>query len=643
LPEGERRLAAIMLTDIVEYTSLTEKDERLALELLEGHQKLLRPLFAKHNGKEIKTIGDGFLVEFGSVLEAVRCAIQIQEEVSRGNLGRNGESEVHLRIGIHVGDVEHKQGDLLGEAVNIASRIERFAEPDGIVVSRQVYDQIRNTSDVGTRSLGSKELKNVREPLEIFSISPLKEKGLPPSKVSRTRMAVLPFANISPDPSDEYFSDGMTEEMISTLSNISNLTVISRTSVMQYKGTKKNLADIRGDLKVGTMLEGSVRKAGNRVRITVQLIDAVEEKHLWAQSYDREVQDVFAVQSDIANSVAKVLKVKLLANEASLIQGKPTESDEAYLLYLRGRQYWSKGSEDDVRKAIEYFTLAIDHDPNFAMAYAGLADCYTVVSDPGYMMPAEAAERARPAVLRALQLDQRLAEAHAVYATVLLNDWSWDASEAEFKKAIELNPSYVTARLWYSLLLAAEARLEEALAEAKMALELDPLAPMTSHNVGFRLCDLGRYDEAIEYFNRSLAIDPNFHYALRGLGAAYNMKREFDKAMVYWEKWAQVSPSKTVATLNFALTQALAGNKDKALSTLDSAMKLQDSTKIPASRVAMVFATLHDEDRALDWLERALTEHDPGVAHIKAIPYYKELRSNPRFLEILKKMGLDKY
>ena len=464
---------------------------------------------------------------------------------------------------------------------------------------------------------------------------------LPPA--DRKRVAVLPLLSLSPNSDDAYFADGVTEEIISTLSKISRLTVISRTSVMQYKGAKKNLADIGRELKTGTILEGSVRKAGNRVRISVQLLDALEDKHVWAESYDRDLHDIFAVQSDIATSVAEVLKVKLLANEANQIQKKPTESDRAYLLYLKGRQHWSKGSEGDVKKAVEYFTSAINQDPNFALAYAGLADCYTAIVDPGYIVPAETAEKARPAILKALELDQRLAEAHAAYGTILLKDWSWDASEAEFKKAIELNPSYPIARLWYSLLLSAEGRLEEALAESKMALELDPLAPMMSHNLGFRLCDLGRYDEAIEYFKRSLAIEPNFLYAWLGLAAAYNMKREFDKAIDLLEKWGQVFPSKAEAIVTFAIVQARAGKKDKALNTLDSAMKLQASAKIPASRVAIVFAALDDEDRTLDWLERALTEHDPGIAHIKALPFYKKFRSNPRFLEILKKMGLDKY
>ena len=458
---------------------------------------------------------------------------------------------------------------------------------------------------------------------------------------------MLPLQNMSPDPNDEYFADGMTEEIISTLSNISNLTVISRTSVMQYKGARKNLADIGMELKAGTLLEGSIRKSGNSIRVTVQLLDAVEDKHLWAQSYDRELQNVFAVQSDIARSVTEALRVKLLANEANRIEKKPTDSADAYLLYLKGRQHWNKRSETSVRKAIEYFDLAIYHDQNFALAYVGLADCYGVLYNHHYMERAEAAEKARPAILKALQLDDSSAEAHATYGWFLMDyDWNWDATEAEFKKAIELNVNSSTSHQWYSGLLQVEGRLEEALTEAKRALELDPLAPMMSVMVANTLYCLERYDDAIEYYNRALAIEPNFVPALSSLPGAYAIKEEFDEALAWQEKLARTGYPKGLAMASLAAIQARAGKKDEALISLDSAMKLQDQEKVPVCWIASIFAALHDEDRAFEWLERALMQHESGsgsVLDIKADPWFKELRTRPRFLEILKKLGLDKY
>ena len=453
------------------------------------------------------------------------------------------------------------------------------------------------------------------------------------------RIAVLPFTNMSPDRDDEYFADGTTEELISTLSNISNLTVISRTSIMQYKRTKKNLADIGKELKAGTMLEGSVRKAGNRVRITVQLLDAIEDKHLWSQSYDRELHDVFAVQSDIAASVAEALKVKLLAEDASQIQKKPTKNTEAYLLYLKGREYWNRRSEDNIKNAIECFTSAIDLDSNFALAYVGLADSYRVMSAETIPV-AVAAEKTKPLVLKALKLDETLAEAHTSYASVLENEWNWDAAEAEYSKAIELNPSYATAHHWYSILLRTEGRLEEALVEAKKSLELDPLASITSVAVGIAFLVLERYDEAIESYTRALALEPNNHVALLGMTSSYSAKGEMNRAMAYWQKFAEHVP-KPRGLVELARIQAQADRKDEARASLDSALKLPDAESLRPTWIAWVYAALHDEDKTFEFLEKALKEN--SWIEFKAYPDLKELRAKPRFLKILREMGLDKY
>ncbi len=460
----------------------------------------------------------------------------------------------------------------------------------------------------------------------------------------KRRIAVLPFSNISPDPKDEYFADGMTEEVISTLSNISGLTVISRTSTMQFKRAKKNLTEIGRELKAGTILEGSVRKAGNQVRITVQLLDPVEDKHLWAQSYDRELQDIFEVQSDIAKSVADALKVKLLAHEETQVQKKPTDNIDAYLFYLQGRQQWNKRSEESLKKAIEHFNKALQVDANFALAYVGLADGYTIMQDHGYMDPAEAAAKARPAVLKALQLDERLAEAHAAYANILtMFDWNWDSAEAEYKKAIRLNPNYATAHQWYSYLLGIEGRLEESLDEAKKALDLDPLAPMMSCTVGQTLWSLERYDEAIEYMKRSLALEPNLIPALSSLPFVYALKGEFHEAMAREKDLLQTDYPKARATIAMAAIQARAGKAEEALANLDAAMSFPDSGEIPITWPAWVFAALHDESKAFEWLEKALKHHDSQLLLVKAEPWFKELRPRPRFQEILKKLGLDKY
>jgi TolB-like protein/class 3 adenylate cyclase len=306
MSSSERRLAAIMLTDIVGYTALGQENESAALELLARHRELIRPLFSRHAGREVKTMGDAFLVEFASALEATLCAIDIQSTVHSRNLER-GE-KLQVRIGIHVGDVMHQEGDVLGDTVNVASRIEPLAQAGGVCISGQVFDHVKNKVSYPFVRLEAGRLKNVNDSVEVYRIVlPWEGQVSKVIELDTRRIAILPFSNMSPDPNDEYFADGITEEVISTASAITGLTLIARASVMRYKGMTKGIEEIGKELQVGTVLEGSVRKAGSRLRIGVQLIDVQSQGHLWAETYDRDFGDVFAVQSDIAKQVANAL------------------------------------------------------------------------------------------------------------------------------------------------------------------------------------------------------------------------------------------------------------------------------------------------------------------------------------------------
>ena len=671
--EKKHRLATVMFVDVVGLNELAREDRELAQWLSKSYVEIQGRSVTKYRGRHLtradsgseKTGLKGWLagprsrtgevgaqpgesvVEFQDASEAVECAVDIQSGVREHNRAVATRRELAIRIGLHTGEVVGTEKETVGEGLNVASQLALLAEDGGVYISEQVHDQIKNKAKFTTADLGKRNLKNVGSPVEVYRlVLPWEERTTSPATqvLDRKRVAVLPLVSLSPDPNDEFFADGMTEEMISTLSNISDLTVISRTSAMQYKGAKKNIADIGRELKAGTMLEGSIRKAGNRVRITVQLLDAMEDKHLWAQNYDRELQDVFAVQSDIAKSVADVLKIKLLAEDARQIQKKPTEDSDAFLLYLKGRQFWNKRNEEGTRKAIEYFTQATEHDPDFAIAHVGLADCYMVLYDQRLITRSDAAGKARPAALKALHLDDRLAEAHAAYAMVLAYyDWSWTQAESQIEKAINLNNNYASAHQWYSLILTNQGRRDEGLAEAMKALELDPMAPIMSNTVAIALGSLERYEEAIEYCKRSLAIDPNFPPAIGLLAMLYITKGEFDEARVWIEKNAKVLGYRSGPDVTLAIVHAKSGNRADALKTFDLAMRQADSSRVPPVLIAAFFAALNEQDKVHEWLRRALEQHDPWLWRIRTLPYFKEIRSSPEYKETLRKMDLDKY
>jgi adenylate cyclase len=643
LIEGERRLAAVMFTDIVGYTAMSQRDEKHALKVLESHNDILRPIFAKHGGTEIKTIGDSFLVEFASAVSATECAVEVQQKLAEVNRSAK-DSPVMVRIGIHLGDVIRRGSDIFGDAVNVASRIQPLAYPGGICLSEEVYSVIRNKIAYPVEMVPEVSLKNVELPMNVYRIqspSGVEEKRETREDGTR-RMAVLPFSNISPDPTDAYFADGMTEEMISTLSNVRGLTVISRTSTMQYKGARKNLVEIGRELGVGTLLEGSVRKSGNRVRITIQLLDAREDKHLWAQNYEAELRDIFALQSDVATNVANALKVKLLDREAAQLRKRPTENTEAYLLYLKGREHWNKRSETAVRKAIEYFQLSIDADPDFALAYVGIADCWGVLQTWEYTSAPEAAPKIKQAVLKALKLDSTLAEAHTTYALELaIYEWKWEEAELEFKRAIELNPNYASAHQWYSYsVLRCNRRLDEELKEAYNALELDPLAPVMSLNLGQTFFYREEYDKAIEYYNNALTVDPNFLMAYTQQAACYLASARYEKGIELTETYLPRIQTKTRTKLGLAWAYGIARRTEDARRLIAEVEQTRGDEPIPPIEFADAYSALGETDKMFEYLEKAALQKEYSVPFSLIDPLYKRYKSDPRFIALKTKVGI---
>jgi len=638
--EGERRLAAIMFTDMVGFTALGQKNEERAMALLEEQRGIVRPLLAKHYGREIKTIGDAFLVEFASSLEAVRCAAEIQEALRRMNQGRADEEKILLRVGIHLGDVIHQMADVAGDAVNVASRIEPLAPPGGICVSRQVRDSVLNKVEYRFDSLGTPQLKNVSAVIEVYQVAGFGEKAARPhaAKVEGPRLdriAVLPLDNIAQDKEEEYFADGMTEELISSVSRTQGLRVIARTSVMKYKGTDKPISEIGRELGVGSVLEGSVRKAGDKVRITVKLVDTASEEPKWAQQYDREIRDVFAIQSDIAKRVAEALRMQILGTPGAA----HPRSAEAYVAHLRGRQLWNTRTEAGIRQAIGHFQRALEEDDTYARAYAGLADCYSILALLEFVPPNEAYPKAKEAVGRALSLDPQLAEAHTSLGLVRFQyDWDWKGAEEEFNEAIRINPSYAPAHHFYADYLKAMGRFDEALVEIGKAQELDPLNLAINTGVGHVLYLSKQYDRSIDQYRKAVDLDPNFTLTHIWFGRPYLEKGMYPEAISELETAVKLSGEGTLALAMLGHGLASAGRKEDAQRILDQLIERSKSRYVPSYWVAVVYNGYKDKFQVLKWLHRAFEERSSWLVWCNVEPRFDWLRDDPEYSSLMKAM-----
>jgi TolB-like protein/Flp pilus assembly protein TadD len=633
-----------MFTDMVGYTALGQRNESLSLALLEEQRKVIRPILTRHNGREVKTIGDAFLVEFPNAVDSVRCAYDIQRTIREFNLSLAPDKRIHLRVGVHVGEVVESLGDISGDAVNVASRIEPLADDGGVCVTRQVCELVKNKVDMPLSSMGQKSLKNVTEPMEVYRmVMPWeKEPATAPGQLDRKRVAVLPFANMSPDPSDEYFADGMTEELISSASLISGLTLIARTSVMGYKGTSKRVEEIGRELGVGTLLEGSVRKSANRLRITVQLIDVGTQGHLWVQSYDRDLQDVFAVQSDIAKQVADSLKVKLIPEVTKQLDKRPTASSEAHLLYLKGRYSWNERTKESLYKAMEYFRRAIDFDPDYSLAYSGIADCYSVLGGHGYLPFAEAYPKLREYALAAVQRDPTSAEARASLGMGLSTDRDFEGAEREFAKAIELNPSYATAHHWLGFHLMNTGRLEAALSEAIRARDLDPLSPQIASFLGVIYDTLKIYDLAEQLQLKALELQPDFLPAHGNLCWSFMRQRRWADAEKEVAEYQKISKDTHITKLYLAAILMNEGRVDEAKMTMAEAEAIPVTGADDAGPRILYHLAAGDREQAVSLI---LKEYEAGAEWLGTIafdPLLQGLSTDPRVAEVLRKMGIRK-
>ena len=463
-------------------------------------------------------------------------------------------------------------------------------------------------------------------------------KGVPTT--SQVSVAVLPFADLSPQKDHEWLSDGISEAMINALSSLRNLRVPARTSSFFFKEKEVHIREIGEKLNVKNVLEGSVQVAGDTLRITAQLISVQDGYHLWSEKFDRKLDDVFSIQDEIAQEVVKALKVRLLGEEESRLTTRHTKNLEAYNLYLQGRYFWDKRGRESLNKSIEYFEKALEKDPNYALAYAGLADSYLVLGNNGIIPPGEAYTKAKEYVLKALEKDNGIAEAHATMASIMRDyDWDWTHSEKECRLAVQLNPGYGYAHQAYAFLLSMLARHEEAIKEIKIARDIDPLAPRITANVGNLLYKARKYDQALEELRKAIELYPEHAFSHALIARVYIALSRYEAAFTSLQTYEKAAGEEPI--LDWAYLFAKWGKRIEAENMLTKAVEKSSQTYVPPSSMAFIYGVLGDSDRAFSLLDRAFSERDVGLTFLKVEPWYDPLRSDPRFKALLKKMNLD--
>jgi adenylate cyclase len=580
----ERKLAAILAVDVVGYSSLMEADEAGTFDRLRaGRKELFEPEIQKHHGRIFKLMGDGLLAEFGSVVDAVECAATLQRGMVERNASVPEGKHIEVRIGINLGEVIVEGEDRYGEGVNVAARLQQLADPGGICVSGKVSKEVEKKLAFGFEPMGEQRMKNIAEPIACFRVNlrlassaqPGPPLSIQPGSLNKTTIAVLPFTNMSGDPEQEYFSDGLTEDIITDLSKISGLHVVARNTVFTYKGKPIKVQQAAHELGVRFVLEGSVRKAGSRVRITGQLIDGKDGSHVWADRYDRELTDIFAIQDEITHAIVDQLKVKLLPAEKKAIAAAPTENVEAYTYYLRGRQFSHMCSKSYVVLARRMFTKAAELDPNYARAYAGIADCDSILY--AWHGADVSIEGILAMSAKALALDPELAEAHASRGVALQFGGRHKEAIAEYERALVLDPDLYAANYFYARFFFAQGDFERAaelferatqirlddyrsptmltavyrslgqdedrersarlgLERAECELNLHPENSGPAHCGALALAHLGERDRAKDWAARTLAIDPDDMFAQYNIACVYSQLGELDPAIDLLEK-----------------------------------------------------------------------------------------------------------
>ena len=633
----DRRHAAIMFTDIVGYTSMMGSDEDKAFEVLSKNREIHTKLINQYNGTLIKEMGDGMLISFNLASEAVRCAIEIQKA--------SKEQEIPLKIGIHEGEMVFEGNDVLGDGVNIASRIQDNTASGCITISGAVYIDIRNKHEIHTEFLEEKFFKNVDDLIKVYNVcydeTAIKNISVPQKDQSaEPSIAVLPFVNMSNDPEQEYFCDGISEEIINALTHIERLKVIARTSSFAFKGKNEDMREIGKKLNVNFLLEGSVRKAGNRLRITAQLIKVSDGSHLWSERYDREMKDVFEIQDEISIAIVDKLKIQLFKQEKEKLLKNNTENVEAYKLYLKGQFEWYKRSEESMNKSIDYFQKALEIDSRYTLAYTGIADAYIALTDWGGLLATDSLPKARDLLNKALEIDDNVAEIYFSLTYIDICSWNPKGIEQNFQNTIRLNPNLAKAHHLYGLSNALLGDFDKALYHNSIARELDPLSMIFNFSYGLILYFSHQIDRALIQFRKTQSFDNSFLPAILWSTYCYILMekpkeavREFQKIVlqdsISIESISKINDiyeaSGIKGFLNWMIKEGL--NQYKRKHNLHY-------------HKAICFALLNKKDEAFECLTEGFEQKSVRMTFIKYEPGLNNIKSDPRFKSLTDKIGI---
>lgn len=667
MSEPSHQLAAIMFTDIVGYSTLIGKDEENALQILRKNRQIQRPIINKYQGKWLKEMGDGVLASFNSVVDAVMCALDIQETCA-------SESQLTLRIGIHLGEVVFEDEDVFGEGVNIASRLEPLAPEGGVLVSEVVHRNLLNKPGIVSKFFGEKHLKNVgsQKLYEVFRSGRKVEKTDYQSKTSsatRPRrlilamlvftvlimlgalvyftigkqdpvirdksIAILPFYNMSSDPEQEYFSDGVTEEIINILAQIPDLKVVSRTSSFQFRQKEADIKSIAKSLGVSTILEGSVRKHENRIRITAQLINAEDGFHIWSNTYERELTDVFAIQDELSKAIVDALQLEIGLWDTT---PKPTTSSlSAHNYYLKGRYFWNQRTPEGLQKAIQFFEQALGEDSGYALAYSGIADAFNQLSAWGYFDPSTTAPKAKAAAKRAIEIDPKLGQPYAALAfTQMIFDWDFERSKDNYLTAIQLNPNYASARMWLGNFYEFMGETELANIENIKATELDPLSTVININLARFYTCAGDYEKALLQAKKTLELGDDFpvYYTLY---QTYFAMGKMDTAFENFVRWRLAFGEDSKILRQGYSDGGWAGVAEIMIPLLE---EKSQATYVRPLTFAEYYIHAKNYTKALDYLEEAVEKKEAMSVTLGVIPIWRSLYAEPRFRDLLKRIGL---